>query len=88
VASAFGFLLPILLFCRQSLSIRSKRIFWGMMACTAVIAWYGVWVETRIFGELSLVFALLLTEVAEARLFLTPSDNQEDQSPQIPQLGW
>jgi len=68
IASAFGFLLPILFLYRRDLSASSQRLFWAMMPCLAVILWYGVWLETRIFGEFFLLAALFLVEIIDKRL--------------------
>lgn len=73
IASAFGFLFPILLLYRGDLAPTSKRLLWAMMPCLAVILWYGVWLETRIFGEFTLLFALLLTEIVDKRLLSNPA---------------
>jgi hypothetical protein len=62
LASALGFLLPVVTVNWRRLSLRSQRLLWGMWVCLPVILYFGVWTESRIFGEYTLLVAVLVAE--------------------------
>jgi hypothetical protein len=69
LASALGFLLPVVTVNWRRLSLRSRRLLWGMWVCLPVILYFGVWTESRIFGEYTLLVAVLVAE--ESMSYLT-----------------
>jgi hypothetical protein len=71
--SAFGFLLPLLYVYRGRLSPASRHMFWAMLVCVAVVVWFGIWTETRVFGEFTLLFAVLAAEAWEKKSVGTPN---------------
>jgi hypothetical protein len=62
MASALGFLLPAVTVNWRRLSRRSRRMLWGMWACMPVLLYFGIWTESRIFDEFTLLVAVLATE--------------------------
>lgn len=68
VASAGGFLLLPLLLGRRWLRPDQRVFLWAAAPCVAVTLIFGLWYESRIFGEWTVAVALLLTE--ELRRFL------------------
>jgi hypothetical protein len=65
ILSAYGFLLPVLFVYRSRLSAEGRKLLYAMIACSAFILLFGVWTETRIFGEFTFLFSLLATEAWE-----------------------
>ncbi len=61
IASAFGFLLIPLCLGSRVLSRTQKAFMLGALPCLLVTLAFGVWPETRIFGEWLLPAAVLLT---------------------------
>jgi hypothetical protein len=68
LASAFGFLLPVVTVNWRRLRLRSQRLLWGMWVSLPVLLYFGVWTESRIFDEYTLLLAVLVTEQAMAYL--------------------
>jgi hypothetical protein len=62
MASALGFLLPAVTVNWRRLCLRSQRMLWGMWACMPVLLYFGIWTESRIFDEFTLLVAVLATE--------------------------
>lgn len=62
VASAGGFLLIPLLLGRRSLLPDQRVFLWAAAPCVAVTLVFGLWYESRIFGEWTVALALLLAE--------------------------
>jgi hypothetical protein len=62
MASALGFLLPVVTLNWRRLSVRSERMLWAMWACMPVLLYFGIWTESRIFDEFTLLVAVLATE--------------------------
>jgi hypothetical protein len=62
LASALGFLLPVVTVNWRRLGLRSQRLLWGMWVCLPIILYFGVWTESRIFGEYTLLVAVLVAE--------------------------
>ncbi|TCK71715.1 hypothetical protein [Acidipila rosea] len=63
ILSAFGFLWPFLWLYRKLLSPRHLRILYAMVPRCAVVLWFGIWTETRIFGEFTLLSAIFAAEM-------------------------
>jgi hypothetical protein len=70
IASAFGFLLVPLCLANAVLSRAQRAFMAGALPCLLVTLGFGVWPETRIFGEWLLPAAVLLT--AEAMAIFPP----------------
>jgi len=70
IASAFGFLLVPLCLANAVLSRVQRAFMAGALPCLLVTLGFGVWPETRIFGEWLLPAAVLLT--AEAMAIFPP----------------
>jgi hypothetical protein len=67
--SAFGFLLPLLVLFRKQVHDAQLRIWMGAIpAWYAVMAVWGILVETRVFGELLPFVACAATLIAEERV--------------------
>ena len=62
LASALGFLLPVVTVNWRRLSVRSRRLLWGMWVSLPVLLYFGVWTESRIFDEYTLLVAVLVAE--------------------------
>jgi hypothetical protein len=62
MASALGFLLPVVTLNWRRLSVRSRRMLLAMWACLPVLLYFGIWTESRIFDEFTLLVAVLATE--------------------------
>ena len=68
VASAFGFLLIPLLLGRRLLRPDRRIFLLAAAPCVAVTLIFGLWYESRIFGEWTVALALLLAEELRAML--------------------
>lgn len=55
MASALGFLLPVVTVNWRRLGLRSRRMLWAMWACMPVLLYFGIWTESRIFDEYTLL---------------------------------
>lgn len=64
MASALGFLLPVVTVNWKRLSLRHRRLLWAMWVSLPVLLYFGVWTESRIFDEYTLLVAVLVTEEA------------------------
>jgi hypothetical protein len=62
MASALGFLLPVVTVNWRRLSLRSRRMLWATWVCMPVLLYFGIWTESRIFDEFTLLVAVLATE--------------------------
>jgi hypothetical protein len=62
MASALSFLLPVVTLNWRRLSVRSQRMLWAMWVCLPVLLYFGIWTESRIFDEFTLLVAVLATE--------------------------
>ncbi len=74
--SAFGFLLLPLILGNRLLTPSQRAFLLGALPCLIVTLGYGMWYETRIFGEWLLPGAVLLTAEAD-RLFIARSSAPE-----------
>jgi hypothetical protein len=63
LTSAFGYLWVVLLLFWKRLSQISRRLLLGLLPCVLVTLFFGVWFESRIFGEFTLAVALLCSEI-------------------------
>lgn len=61
IASAFGFLLVPMVLSNRRLSRPQRAFMLGALPCLAVTLAFGVWSETRIFGEWLLPAAVLMS---------------------------
>jgi uncharacterized membrane protein YhaH (DUF805 family) len=68
MASALGFLLPAVTVNWRRLRVRSRRMLWAMWACMPVLLYFGIWTESRIFDEFTLLVAVLATEAVMSYL--------------------
>ena len=59
MASALGFLLVPIFLGRARLPIRFRWFLYWMLPCLLVTAWFGMWIESRIFLEWSMPIAYL-----------------------------
>jgi hypothetical protein len=62
MASAVGFLLPVVTVNWRKLCVRSRRMLGAMWVSLPVLLYFGIWTESRIFAEYTLLIALLVTE--------------------------
>ncbi|HEX6496867.1 MAG TPA: hypothetical protein VF018_15355 [Acidobacteriaceae bacterium] len=62
MASALGFLLPAVTVNWRRLSPRSRRMLGATWACMPVLLYFGIWTESRIFDEFTLLVAVLASE--------------------------
>ncbi len=58
LASIGGFLLPFLWVCRSRMDKRLRTYLWILLPWSAMMFFYGEFVETRLYGELGGLFAV------------------------------